>query len=217
MIRKEIEKEFRSVIASRFEHHVSLTYVFQDLSDVPSGFSVPPGRVKPWGTGHAVWAARDVVSEPFAVVNADDFYGRESYVVLADYLKNMSSCDSYYCMVGFVLDKTLSEMLHHSWPGNVRELKNAVERMTIASHAGEAAPFTQDESFGAGRHLSLPATPGRLRDEMERTERTSIEAALRENRGEINATCHALGISRRALNERMKRYALNKQNYRDPS
>jgi two-component system C4-dicarboxylate transport response regulator DctD len=113
-----------------------------------------------------------------------------------------------------VLEKSLAEMLQHTWPGNVRELKHAIERMVITSHKGVAGPFTLDETFGTARLLSLPATAGRLRDEMEQTERAAIEAALRECSGEINATCQALGISRRALYERMKKYGLQKEQFR---
>jgi len=113
-----------------------------------------------------------------------------------------------------VPEKVLGDMARHSWPGNVRELKNTVERMVITAHAGVAGPFTPDEHFVAPRLLSLPATPGRLRDEMERTEMTVIEIALRENEGEITATAQTLGISRRALYERMKKYGLEKKDFR---
>jgi len=113
-----------------------------------------------------------------------------------------------------VPDQTLTEMVQHTWPGNVRELKNAVERLAITAQDGVVGPFARDESFASARLLSLPAMPGRLRDEMERTERAVMESALREQRGEINATCRALGISRRALYERMKKYGLQKETYR---
>ena len=113
-----------------------------------------------------------------------------------------------------VPDSTLEQMLLHSWPGNVRELKNAVERLVITSSKGVAGPFTLDESLDSGPLLSLPATPGRLRDEMEQTERLAIGAALREHSGEVSATARALGISRRALYERMKKYDLHKEDFR---
>ena len=113
-----------------------------------------------------------------------------------------------------VSERTLEQMIQYSWPGNVRELRNAVERMVITAHAGVAGPFIPDEAFAAPRLLSLPATPGRLRDELERTEKTVIEIALRENDGEITATARALGISRRALYERMKKYGLDKKDFR---
>ncbi len=111
-------------------------------------------------------------------------------------------------------EQTLNGMVQHSWPGNVRELKNAVERLAITAQHGVAGPFSRDDSFGSVRLLSLPATAGRLRDEMERTERTAIETALREQCGEISATARALGISRRALYERMKKYGLRKETFR---
>jgi len=113
-----------------------------------------------------------------------------------------------------VPEQTLSEMVQHTWPGNVRELKNAVERLAITAQNGVVGPFARDESFAGARLLSLPATRGRLRDEMERTERVVIESALREQHGEINATCRLLGISRRALYERMKKYGLQREMFR---
>jgi len=116
-----------------------------------------------------------------------------------------------------VPEKTLADMVHHAWPGNVRELKNAVERMVITGHSGSTGPFAADESFSTARLLSMPSTAGRLRDEMELTERRIIEAALSENAGEINGTAQALGISRRALYDRMKKYGLQKEGFRRPA
>jgi len=111
-------------------------------------------------------------------------------------------------------DNIFAEMLRHPWPGNVREMKNAVERMVITSQKGVAGPLALDESFESSRLISIPATHGRLHEEMEKTERAVIEAALKENLGEITATSQALGISRRALYERMKKYDLHKEDYR---
>jgi two-component system C4-dicarboxylate transport response regulator DctD len=105
-------------------------------------------------------------------------------------------------------------MPHYSWPGNVRELKNAAERMLSTACEGVAGPFTPDEGLMSARLLSLPAAPGRLRDELERTEWTAIDAALREHHGEIGVTAQHLGISRRALYERMAKYGLDKKPYR---
>ncbi len=113
-----------------------------------------------------------------------------------------------------VPEQTLAEMMGHHWPGNVRELKNAVERLVITSRDGRAGGFTPDMRFDAERLLSVPGGAGRLRDEMEKVERTVIETALKECKGEINATWQFLGISRRALYERMKKYGLDKQSYR---
>jgi two-component system C4-dicarboxylate transport response regulator DctD len=112
-------------------------------------------------------------------------------------------------------EQTLGEMFRYAWPGNVRELKHAVERMVITSQNGRVGTFTPDEADGFPRLLSLPATSGRLRDEMEQTERRAIEAALRENRGEISSTSKMLGISRKALYDRLRKYGLQKEDFRD--
>lgn len=111
-------------------------------------------------------------------------------------------------------EKSLKEMIRYSWPGNVRELKHAVERMVITARDGITGDFSFDEGFDSSRLLSLPATPGKLKDELERTEKIVIENALRDNKGEITTTADSIGISRRALYERMKKYNLNKENYK---
>ena len=113
-----------------------------------------------------------------------------------------------------VPEETLAEMIRYPWPGNVRELKNAVERMAITAREGTAGSFSPDMRSDSERLLSLPGSAGRLRDEMEKVEKTVIEAALREFHGEVNATWQALGISRRALYERMKKYGLLRESYK---
>ena len=110
VIRPELEEDFRAQIGSRVEGRARVSYVYQELADLPDGFSVPPGRSKPWGTGHAVLAARPVIDEPFAVVNADDFYGQSSYKQLASFLaKPPSGKVPAYALVGFRLRNTLSD------------------------------------------------------------------------------------------------------------
>lgn len=106
IIRKDIEDAFRETVGSRFENRVEVEYVFQSLEDIPPRFTVPAGRTKPWGTTQAILLAAGVIHEPFAAINADDFYGAESYRVLAGHL---SSGSSDYSMVGFVLRNTLSD------------------------------------------------------------------------------------------------------------
>lgn len=107
VIRHDIEAEFKNTIGTRYENHVDVDYAFQELHMVPEGYTVPPERQKPWGTGHAILVARDAIDEPFAVINADDFYGAHAYAVLA---KELSAArDDHYGMVGFRLDHTLSE------------------------------------------------------------------------------------------------------------
>ena len=109
LIRKEIEADFKDALADHFEGRCELVYAYQESSDLPDGYSVPEGRVKPWGTAHAIWACRDLIHEPFAVINADDFYGRSSFQMLYDHLQVLRGKEGRYCMVGFVLRNTLSE------------------------------------------------------------------------------------------------------------
>jgi len=109
VIRKDIEADFREMFIEKIGKHMPVEYVIQDLHDLPAGFQVPEGRQKPWGTGHAILAAREVIKEPFAVINADDFYGRDAFQVMADYLAEQAIDSTDYCMVGYPLVNTLSE------------------------------------------------------------------------------------------------------------
>jgi NDP-sugar pyrophosphorylase family protein len=112
LIRKEIEDIFREKVGRTVDRRVETEYVLQDLANLPPGFSVPEGRVKPWGTGHAVLCCQRAIDKPFGVINADDFYGPQAFAVLADYLRQ--ACDPQggphdYSMVGYVLRNALSE------------------------------------------------------------------------------------------------------------
>lgn len=111
IIRKDLEDEFRRVIGNRIEKITEVVYAYQSLEDLPEGFKRPEGRTKPWGTGQAVLAARKVLFEPFAVINADDYYGKEAYVKVHDYLIQEEPQDEklHICMAGFRLGNTLSE------------------------------------------------------------------------------------------------------------
>ncbi len=110
VIRHQFEKDFRDVFsAERFKGKIEVDFVFQELDCLPAGFSVPDERVKPWGTNHAVMMAAQVVKTPFAVINADDFYGREGYQVLAQYLREIDGTTGKYAMVGYNLKNTLSD------------------------------------------------------------------------------------------------------------
>ena len=106
VIRKDIEQAFKQAVGRRLERHIAVEYVFQELDKLPLGFSVPTGRTKQWGTLHAILMAADVINEPFAVINADDFYGPDGYRGLAQHLQ---SGTADYAMVGFVLRNTLSD------------------------------------------------------------------------------------------------------------
>jgi len=113
IIRRDIEADFREIIGNRIERicarrGVEVAYAFQSLQDIPEGCQVPEGRTKPWGTGQAVLTAKDIIREPFAVINADDYYGKEAFVKLHSYLQEPGE-DNAYCMAGFILRNTLSE------------------------------------------------------------------------------------------------------------
>ncbi len=150
VIRRDIEADFKESIGKKYEDKIDIDYAFQELTMVPEGFSVPEQRRKPWGTGHAVLTAEEVINEPFAVINADDFYGAHSFRVLADYLKTAQDGErvANYAMVGFVLRNTLSEfgtvargVCHTNADGF---LENVVETTNIAKD-GDRATYTDDE------------------------------------------------------------------------
>lgn len=105
IIRKDIFKEFEEIIGNRIKEQIDVEYVFQEIDDLPEGFEVPEGRTKPWGTGQAVLCCKDVVKEPFVIINADDYYGKEGFREIHDYLVKGGQS----CMAGFVLKNTLSD------------------------------------------------------------------------------------------------------------
>lgn len=111
VIRRDFEEQFRNQIGSRFADRISVDYAFQDLNDLPAPFTLPEGRTKPWGTAHAVLAAESVVAEPFLMINADDFYGRDAFEKIATDLltPRLDDGKSHYSMVGFYLKNTLSD------------------------------------------------------------------------------------------------------------
>ena len=112
IIREDFAPAFRKGVGARFEGKIEVDYVFQKLEDLPTGFSVPEGREKPWGTAHAIRAARHSVKGPFAVINADDFYGADAYRRIVKHFQeseNSGDSKSHYCMIGYHIDKTLSE------------------------------------------------------------------------------------------------------------
>ena len=110
VIRRDFEEQFRTKVSSLFEDRIAVDYAFQELDDLPEPYTLPEGRTKPWGTAHAVLAARDIVKSPFAVINADDFYGEDAFRALADFLKRVPTeiIPAKFCMVAYELGKTLS-------------------------------------------------------------------------------------------------------------
>lgn len=111
VIRRDFEEVFRQQVGAKFDTKIQVEYAFQDLNDLPAGFSVPEGRTKPWGTTHAMLSAEALVKEPCVMINADDFYGRDAFATIAKHLTSPPSAAtrSQYCMVGFQLRNTLSE------------------------------------------------------------------------------------------------------------
>jgi len=175
VIRHDIEQTFREIVGSKFEKRVPVEYAFQELADIPAPFTVPPGRTKPWGTGHAILAAASVIHEPFAMINADDFYGADTFRVLADYLGQVRPDSNAYAMVGFTLRKTLSD--HGTVARGVCQvdatgkLKQIVEMLKIAK-AGTGArqdnvTLTGDEPVSMNFWGFTPTLFGHLRTELE--------------------------------------------------
>ncbi len=108
VIRHSFAEQFKERFEPKLKGKIEIEYVFQELDSLPDGFTVPEGREKPWGTGHAMLMAKDAIKGPFTIINADDFYGREAYQTAVDFLNN-SNDESEYAMVGYALENTLSE------------------------------------------------------------------------------------------------------------
>ncbi len=153
VIRKDFEQDFRDKILSKYEGHIPCELVFQSINDLPEGFSCPEGRTKPWGTNHAVLMGKDVINEPFAVINADDFYGRESYAILAEWLKGVEGKQNQYCMVGYRVANTLSEngtVARGVCETNEQQhLTSVVERTQIERRDGVVMFKEDDDSWTA--------------------------------------------------------------------
>ncbi len=110
VIRRDFEEVFKQRVGMKVAEHVEVTYIYQDLNQLPVGYSLPLERIKPWGTGHAIWVAKDAIAEPFGVINADDFYGRSAFDVLFKFLSQVDdNNDSNLCLVGYRLANTLSD------------------------------------------------------------------------------------------------------------
>ena len=150
IIKKENEADFKAAIGDRLSKHLDVTYVFQDLKNLPEGYEVPEGRVKPWGTGHAVLSCIDEIDGPFAVINADDYYGANAFRMAYDFLTQNQDEDSIYryMMVGYKLENTLTENGHVARGVCVTDeeghLQKIHERTHIERHEGSVA-YTEDE------------------------------------------------------------------------
>jgi UTP-glucose-1-phosphate uridylyltransferase len=192
VIRKDIEQQFKEIIGARFEKRVAVEYVFQELDKLPPGFSLPAGRTKPWGTTHAILMAEQAIKEPFAAINADDFYGQQAYKLLANYL---TSGSSDYAMVGFILKNTLSDF------GSVARgvsrtdaadyLTSVVEMMKIERDGaaakntdaeGKITQLTGDEAVSMNFWGFTPAVFPQLK--------TKFAEFLKKSGGELKSECY---------------------------
>ncbi len=150
VIKHEIEEDFKKITYGRYDDKIKVEYAFQDMSDLPDGFSVPEGRVKPWGTGQAVLACRKLIDGPFTVINADDYYGKQTFRLVHDELVKEKSPEGKYdfCMVGFRIENTLTE--NGSVARGVCQtdsdgfLSDIVERTKIAIN-GDKIQFTEND------------------------------------------------------------------------
>ena len=147
IIRRDFEAEFKEKVGSKYEGMIPVDYCYQDINDLPEPYKVPEGRTKPWGTAHATRAARDVVKEPFAVINADDFYGRDAFAKLGAFLS--AAEPMHLAMVGYRLDLTLSE--NGSVARGICKVSDAgdlesVTEMTKLVRAGDSAENREDEA-----------------------------------------------------------------------
>jgi hypothetical protein len=192
VIRHDIEQQFREIVGSRFEKRIEVEYAFQELNKLPAGFSVPEGRTKPWGTTHAILMAESVVKEPFAAINADDFYGQRAYQVLAEHL---TSGTADYAMVGFILKNTLSDHgsvargvsrtdAHHYLTSIVEMLKierdGAGAKNTDAD--GKVTKLNGDEAVSMNFWGFTPALFPQIK--------TAFEAFLQKSGRELKSECY---------------------------
>lgn len=147
IIKKEIEKEFKEVIGDKLSKHVKVEYIFQDFSTVPEGFVIPKERIKPLGTAHALYCCKEVLNEPFAVINADDYYGQSCFKTLYNFLNNEIK-DDKYAMVGYVLKNTLTDHGSVARGQCVVEdgkLVNVIERKKIEKRDGKVQMFIDNK------------------------------------------------------------------------
>lgn len=149
IIRRENDAAFRAAIGDRLSHLMEVKYAYQELSDLPAPFTVPEGRTKPFGTGQAVLSARELIDGPFAVINADDYYGPEAFRVMYDYLSTHPDTDKYqYCMVGYQLKNTVTQNGSVSRGVCVADPKGMLESVTERTkitQEGGVIHFTEDE------------------------------------------------------------------------
>lgn len=161
VIRESFENDFRNIVLKKYEGIIQTEVVFQALENIPEGIALNPEREKPWGTNHAVMMGKDVIKEPFAVINADDFYGKESFEVMAEFLRNVEGKKNEYSMIGYRVGNTLSEsgsvargVCSVDENGN---LTTVVERTSIVRKDGEIV-FTDENGVAQRLHENTPVS-----------------------------------------------------------
>ncbi len=191
VIRKDFEQEFRDKIISKYEGHVPVEVVFQSIDKLPEGFTPNPDRAKPWGTNHAVLMGKDVIKEPFGVINADDYYGADSFRILGDFLRSVADKKNCYCMIGFKIENTLSEnggvsrgLCEVDENGNLTGVKecHGIERKNgemIQVVEGENVPFPEDANVSMNMWGFTP-------DYFDYSEKAFVKF-LNENQNELKA------------------------------
>ncbi len=192
VIKHAIEKEFKELLGDRIAEKIPVEYVYQELDKLPEGYTVPEGRTKPWGTGHAILCCRGVVNEPFMVINADDFYGRESYQILAEFLANPPAGDGMqFAMSAYVLENTLTENGYVSRGicsiDENGKLCGLVERTHIETVDGKAQYSEDDgktwEELPAGCAVSMNAWafPAEMLDHLDARFRAFLDTTAKAN------------------------------------
>ncbi|MGN0483545.1 MAG: NDP-sugar synthase [Lachnospiraceae bacterium] len=172
IIRKDIEAAFREAIGTRFEDFIEVDYVFQDMEALPAGYSVPDGRTKPWGTAQAILACKGVVNEPFAVINADDYYGKEGFVKIHEFLVNPPASNGklQFCMAGFRVGNTLSDngtVTRGVCSVENGKLTSIVETQDIAKGDGVAITPNGEISFDTPVSMNMWGFTPEILDELE--------------------------------------------------
>lgn len=192
IIKHQIEKDFKEVIGNRISKEVEVNYVYQEVDNIPKQFEVPADRVKPWGTGHAILSCKDVIDAPFAVINADDYYGVDAFKKIYDFLKNNQDDDKYrYAMVGYQVENTLTENGHVA--RGVCEVSEddyllGITERTRIEKVGDGASFTEDDGKtwtpipkNATVSMNLWGFTPSILDELESRFDAFLEKGLKEN------------------------------------
>lgn len=146
IIKKEIEEDFKAGVGNRVSKFIEVDYVYQELTELPQGYKIPEGRIKPWGTGHAILCCKELVDAPFVVINADDFYGADAFKVMYDYLK-VDREESDFSMVGYILENTLTDNGHVSRGvcTTKNDLLETITERTRIEKRDDHGEFTEDD------------------------------------------------------------------------